>query len=204
MTRPTTITTEQILDAAREVFLAKGIQATTAEVARRAGIAEGSIFNRFRTKQELFLRAMEPTLQDPEFLRKLEQRVGNGEVRENLLEFGNEMLAFLRGIVPLMMMSWSNRECGLPPHLAAPDPPPVRALRRITAYFEAEMALGRLRRHDPEILGRVFMGSLQNYVFLELLLKAHHETPMPVEAYLCGVVELIWTGAAPDGREVSR
>ena len=204
MTRPTTITTTQILDAAREVFLEKGIQATTAEVARRAGVAEGSIFKRFHTKQELFIRAMQPTLQDPAFLRKLEQRVGKGELHENLVEFGGETLAFLRGILPLMMMSWSNRECGLPPHLAAPDPPPVRALRRIAAYFAAEMALGRLRHQDPEILGRVFMGSLQNYVFFELLLKAHHETPMPEETYLRGLVELIWTGAAPNVREESR
>src|SRR2546425_2132332 len=167
MARPSTITTEQILDAAREVFLEKGIQATTSEVARRAGVAEGSIFKRFRTKQELFLRAMEPTFQDPAFLRKLPQRVGNGDLRQNLVEFGTEMLAFLRRIVPLMMMSWSNRECGLPKQLAAPNPPPVRALKRIGAYFEAEMRLKRLRRQDPEILARVFMGSLQNYVFLE-------------------------------------
>jgi AcrR family transcriptional regulator len=203
MTRPATITTGQILDAAREVFLEKGIQATTAEVARRAGVAEGSIFKRFPTKQQLFIRAMEPTFQDPEFLRKLPQRVGNGDLRENLLESGREMLGFLRQLLPLMMMAWSNRECGLPRHLAAPDPPPVRALRRITAFFNAEMDLGRLRRQDPEILGRVFMGSLQNYVFLELLLQAHHETPMPAEVYLQGLVELIWNGAAPNARKES-
>src|SRR5262245_51508927 len=111
MTRPSTITNEQILQAAREVFLAKGIQATTAEVAERAGVAEGSIFKRFTTKQELFLRAMEPTLQDPEFLRKLPQRVGKGDLRRHLFEFGKEMLAFLRPLLPLMMMSWSNRNC---------------------------------------------------------------------------------------------
>src|SRR5438093_1780676 len=103
MSRPPTITTEQILNAAREVFLEKGIQASTAEVARRAGVAEGSIFKRFRTKQELFLRAMEPALQDLAFLRRLEEGAGVGDVREHLIEFGAEMLAFLRRIMPLMM-----------------------------------------------------------------------------------------------------
>jgi len=49
MARPPVITEERILDAARGVFLKKGIRATTAEVAKRAGIAEGSIFNRFDT-----------------------------------------------------------------------------------------------------------------------------------------------------------
>src|SRR5438093_10587737 len=102
MSRPPTITTEQILNAAREVFLEKGIQATTSEVARRAGVAEGSIFKRFHTKHELFLRAMEPTFQDPDFLRKLPERVGNGDLRQHPFEFGTELLAFLRRLMPLM------------------------------------------------------------------------------------------------------
>src|SRR5438105_1565154 len=103
--RRSTITTEQILEAARSFFLEKGIQTTTAEVARRAGVAEGSVFNRFRTKQELFLSAMEPTLHDPPFLRKLSDRVGRGSVRRNLFDVASELLAFLRPIVPLMMMA---------------------------------------------------------------------------------------------------
>src|SRR5262249_53897563 len=124
MSRPPVITTERILKAARAVFLEKGIQATTAEVARRAGIAEGSIFKHFHSKHELFLAAMEPALQDVDFLRKLPQRAGTGDVREQLFAFGTDMIAFLRQMLPLMMMSWSNRECGLPPHLAASNPPP--------------------------------------------------------------------------------
>ncbi len=203
MIRPSTITTEQILDAAREVFLEKGIQATTAEVARRADVAEGSIFKRFRTKHELFRRAMEPTVQDPEFLRKLPQRVGNGDLRRHLFEFGTEMLTFMRRLMPLMMMSWSNRKFGLPKHLSVPDPPPVRAVRRIAAFFEAEMRLKRLRQHDPEILARVFVGSVQNYVFLELLLKAQNQPSIPAEDYLRGLVQLLWTGAAPAKRKES-
>ncbi len=197
MSRPATITTEQILNAARVVFLEKGIQATTAEVARRAGIAEGSIFKHFRTKHELFLRAMEPALQDADFLRELPQRVGSGDIREQLLEFSAGMLEFFRRMMPLLMMSWSNRDCGLPPHLAAPDPPPIRTLRRITAYLAAEMQLGRLRPVDPEVLARMLLGSVQNYAFFELLLKAHDRTPMPADVYLRGLVDVLWDGAAP-------
>src|SRR5690348_5757472 len=107
MSRPTTITAEQILDAAREVFLEKGIRATTAEVAKRAGVAEGSIFKRFPTKHELFRNAMNLDVQDPEFLRKLPERVGKGDLRQNLFDFGTDALAFFRHLVPIMIMSWS-------------------------------------------------------------------------------------------------
>ena len=56
--RPPVISTERLLDVAREVFLELGIRATTSEVATRAGIAEGTIFHRFKSKEELFRAAM--------------------------------------------------------------------------------------------------------------------------------------------------
>src|SRR5215470_10839817 len=73
MVRPARITDSQILVAARDVFLEKGISATTAEVARRAGIAEGSIFKRFPTKEHLFCAAMTPG-GDPPWLKLILSR----------------------------------------------------------------------------------------------------------------------------------
>jgi AcrR family transcriptional regulator len=65
MPRRSTISDALILDSARAVFLEKGIRATTAEVARHAGIAEGSIFNRFHTKEELFRASMRLSIEAP-------------------------------------------------------------------------------------------------------------------------------------------
>jgi AcrR family transcriptional regulator len=49
---------ERILDAASEVFAAKGFSgATTAEIAARAGVSEGIVFHHFGSKRELFARA---------------------------------------------------------------------------------------------------------------------------------------------------
>src|SRR5262249_44379457 len=153
-----TITDEQILEAARTVFLEKGIQATTAEVARRARVAEGSIFKRFRTKDELFRAAMQPQLEDPEWLHTLQERLGKGDLRQTLIEVGLQVVEFFRRLLPLMMMAWSNpTPGGLPEVLAGPNPPPLRLLKRVAAFFEAEMRARRLRRHDPEVLARVFL-----------------------------------------------
>mgnify|MGYP001134528590 CR=1 FL=1 len=58
MARPTSIDDDQILTAARAVFLEHGIRGTTLEVAQRAGVSEGSIFKRWKTKEELFHAAM--------------------------------------------------------------------------------------------------------------------------------------------------
>jgi AcrR family transcriptional regulator len=59
MPRPVSIQDEVILRAARETFLAKGLDATTSEIAVKAGVSHGIIFKRFKTKQALFQRAMQ-------------------------------------------------------------------------------------------------------------------------------------------------
>lgn len=200
MSRPSTITDERILQPARELFLEKGIRATTAEVARRAGIAEGSIFKRFKTKGELFRAAMQPTIEEPKWVETLAASIGKGDVRATLYKAGVEGMDFFRVVMPLMMMSWSNRDGddGEPAHPhSAPNPPPLRHLERVTSFFDGEMKRGRLRRHDPEILARVFAGALNSYVFFEMVAEAQHELPLPQDTYLRGVIQLLWTGAAP-------
>ena len=47
---------EQILDAAMDVFSRKGFaMATTAEIAREAGLAEGTVYNYLPSKRELLI-----------------------------------------------------------------------------------------------------------------------------------------------------
>ncbi|MFY0539505.1 TetR/AcrR family transcriptional regulator [Nannocystis pusilla] len=166
MPRPISIKDETIIDAARAVFLERGFAATTAEVAERAGVSEGTLFNRFRNKTELFHAAMRPQLEALDWTADLGERAGRGDIREQLIELAAAAVDFMRKLMPLMMMSWSNiGTSGLPDVLNQPNPPPLRALKQLAAYFEAEIRLGRLRRVDPEILARIFMGSVQQYVF---------------------------------------
>jgi AcrR family transcriptional regulator len=198
MARPVSIKDETIIDAARQVFLERGIQATTAAVAERAGVSEGSVFKRFKSKGELFRVAMGDRIVEPPFLRTLAGRVGKGDVRENLCTFGVEMIAAFRELIPLMMMAWSNpAPNGLPAPLAVPNPPPVRVLKQLIGYFEAEMGAGRLRRHDPEVVARAFLGSLHTFVFFELLQRAEGELPLGAETYVRGLVSLLWGGIEP-------
>jgi AcrR family transcriptional regulator len=198
MARPVSIKTETIIDAARQVFLERGIQATTAEVAERAGISEGTIFKRYKSKIDLFRAAMGENFTEPNWSQRLAARVGQGTVEENLFDIGMGVIAFFREMMPLMMMAWSNpAPNGLPGPLAGPNPPPMRALKLLTGFFEAEMRGGRLRKHDAEIVARTFLGGLNNFVFFEVLYRAHNELPLAAESYVRGLVQLLWAGIAP-------
>ena len=199
MSRPSHIRDEDLLDAARAVLRERGTQSTTAEVAARAGVSEGTLFNRFRTKDELFLTAMH-TMPQPAWIARLPERVGVGEVRAQLIEIAHECIAFFRVIVPMAMMSWSKH-----PDVAAR---PViaqstefedgwqRGIRLLSSYFDAEMRGGRMAHHDAEIVARVFTGALWSYVTQELILGARggRALPMPEGMFVRGVVQLMVDG----------
>lgn len=205
MARPTVIRDEAIVEAAREVFLSRGFQATTAEVAERAGVSEGSIFKRFKSKVELFQAAMRPQIEEPSFVRGLDERVGRGDVGETMVAIGVEAVAFFRSIAPLMMMGFSNPDAaGKPCTHGEPNPPALRTLRKLATYFDAEMRIGRLGRHDPDILARVLVGSVHNFVVFQMLFQPQDQTPMPADEYVRGLVHLLLVGAGPTERGSSR
>ena len=198
MARPVSIKDETIIAAARAVFLERGIQATTAEVAQRAGVSEGSVFKRFKSKFDLFRAARRDRLIEPSWPRELLATVGKGDVQQNLNVAGLQVVAFFRELMPLMMMSWSNpAPNGLPHQISGPNPPPVRVLKSVIGYFDAEMRAGRIRVQDPEIVARAFVGSINNFVFFDLLHAANGELPLAAETYVRGLVSLIWSGIEP-------
>jgi len=198
MARPAVIQDSDILEAAREVFLSRGFRATTAEVAARAGVSEGSIFKRFRSKFELFRAAMGSLDATPACVESLAGRVGSGDLRTTLVEVGRELAAHMREVVPLHLLAFSNPgPDGAPPHLSEREPAPIRTLKALTQFFEGEMRTGRLARREPEIVARTFVGSIHNYGVLDLLFQAHEELPMPEERFLHGLVDVLFRGVEP-------
>jgi AcrR family transcriptional regulator len=190
MARPTVIQTEQILDAARAVFLEKGVSATSAEVAQRAGVSEGSIFKRFKTKSELFQAAMGMDLEDlPRDLGMLPSLAGQATVEENLVAAALQSIVFFERLMPLMMMRWANPKTCFTAGLGEDaEPPPIRAQRHVAEYLRREVELGRLREVDTQVIARAFMGALSTYVFSELMTSGqaagHIESRQYVDVYV--------------------
>ncbi|MDB4966722.1 MAG: Transcriptional regulator, TetR family protein [Myxococcales bacterium] len=198
MSRPTVISDERILEAAREVFIEQGIAATTAEVARRAGVAEGTIFKRFSTKAELFKAAMQVEFDDPDWLRTLIGARDEDDPREVLYQVGVQAVSFFRRLMPFIMMQWSTgKKHGVPDQLLGPNSPPLRALKALSVFIERQIRSGQMRKTEPEIVARMLLGSIQSYVFFEILLRAQAKMPLPVEPYLRGLINVLWTGVEP-------
>ncbi|HWI61712.1 MAG TPA: TetR/AcrR family transcriptional regulator [Symbiobacteriaceae bacterium] len=76
-------TQERILAAARQLFGQSGFRGTTtAEIARTAGIAEGTIFRYYKDKKELLIACTEPAIQ--EIIRRQRAIIRDGTPRERL------------------------------------------------------------------------------------------------------------------------
>jgi AcrR family transcriptional regulator len=169
--RPPVISNERLLEVAREVFLEHGIRATTAEVSRRAGVAEGTLFHRFRSKEELFRAAMQF---DPDqaltFIESLPERAGTGDLRATLVDFAEHFLELGRVAVPVMMMSWSNPETEMA-RGAERNQRYRRVVSAFSSFFQKEMDLGRIAHRDPQVLARMLLGSLHHFCMSELLAR---------------------------------
>ncbi len=203
MARPRSIDDETILAAAREVLLRDGMNAPTSAIARAAGVSEGTLFKRFGTKHGLLHRAL--ALPDPTWLEHLGERVGQGELKDQLEWLYLRFIAYFREKLPPMMHLMMHGAF-TPEQMFDADPAhsPAATVKRVTNYLDAERRLGRMRHCDPELLARTLVSGAHHYVFFEIT-KQHPSLPMAAETCARGIVDLLWSGVRPvDGREPVR
>jgi len=218
MARPITITDEQILEAARAVFLKDGINASTVEIAQRAGVAEGTLFRRFTTKEGLFRAAMRaPAV--PSWVRGLDNLSGQGEMRDNLMRIVREIIHFAQERVPFVMLRWSHKpsspdSAGLvcvwgyrmmnshKPSSSDSAPPDegesavVRDSHCLAQFLQGEVDRGRLRPCQVEMVARLLMGPCLNLV-LDRVVNKQPLTTEEIDRFTADLVETLWQGIAP-------
>ncbi|MEH2320002.1 TetR/AcrR family transcriptional regulator [Nostoc sp.] len=209
MARIPIITNQQILEAARQVFLQQGFGASTLEIAQQAGISEASIFKRFTTKEELFFAAM-GIPEKPLWVNELESLCGKGDLKENLINICVQMMEFYREVLPQIMMLRSRGNAM--PELGGKEPRPMLDVKVLTAFLEREINQNRLRLCDPQTVAHILVGSVMNYVFLEqmssqismptaeLAIGTYLNSGDPateVSVFILSLVDIVWQGIAP-------
>lgn len=200
MARPTVINDDLLLATAREVFLRRGLNATTAEIAEQAGVSQGILFKRFKSKQALFRAAMNVEDNPAQPLPiDLDEMVVRGKVEDTLNYLGNLLVKKFFCIIPSTMMDWTgsreatdeSSDCISGPEKAK------KGIQKIAGYLSKEVELGRLQCANCEILAQTFVGALWHYAFLLVTMGEVHKEPLTPEQYVSGVVKILMTGVAP-------
>ena len=100
---------QKILEAAIDVFSERGFSgSTTSEIAKRAGVAEGTIFRYFKTKKDILRGVLIQMLNlagDPiivEGVRKFLLNTENKDLREVLKAFVKDRLEVLESVFPMI------------------------------------------------------------------------------------------------------
>lgn len=168
---------ERILAATVTVMRERGVtNTTTKEVARVAGVAEGSIYNHFDNKTELVAAAMgEVAGGMREAVARLLSRAGQGSLEDNLTEYAEVAVGFYGDLLPIIGPAMGDRDIvawlrnGGPHQGEGVAPGPVLGNAGLTGYFEAEQRAGRLPgTASPPYLAALLLGGCQQYAFLTL------------------------------------
>jgi AcrR family transcriptional regulator len=192
MTRPKTITDDEILAVAREIFRTKGHAATTREIAVAAGISEGVLYQRFGSKNELFFASMSPSAPDVEKLLGPEPPQGEASafVRGVLLRLS----AHFAEVIPLALHVMTHPSFE-PTTLARAIASATRlqeGLTRRLAWFESKK---RLRKSTAEAAARLLVSLAHDSA-----VTGHSCSPAQRNADMEALATLIWSGIAPAER----
>jgi AcrR family transcriptional regulator len=166
--RPPRIREDEILNAARDVFREEGHATTTAKIAERAGVSEGILFYRYKSKEALLAAVIFRETQPPESLRDLVKTAeGKRSVAENLKRIVETLLESVVRAHPFLELAVTSPTSGEIHKLLfakAKKPPPQRTVELLAGYFEAEIRIGRARAIDTSAAARAIFGGCIDYV----------------------------------------
>ncbi len=201
---------KHILIAAAKTFAAKGYErATIANIARAAGIAEGSIYNYFKNKQDLLVslprQMLEPTIESVSARLSMTGAVQPLPPAQMLAGVAQKMLATIRQNAPIFSallsalpsMKQSAREKYM--HQVV-----LYATGVLEKYFQEQIKQGVLRKGlKPRILARAFIGMFFPFILLREVLQVETDADWNYDQLIADLVPLFLSGVlaiSPEGK----
>lgn len=193
MGRKKSISDQQLLDVARDVFVEKGVAASTREIARRADISEAVIYQRYATKADLFFTAMAPPAPDLEEILKPD---GDDEdVQQRLERIASGMLAYFRELMPILLPLVTHPSFDYEDFVNRHPESPLTLLREgLMDYLTHQAEAGKVRAENVGPSGLTLVATMHSLALFEKLgvHGGHFDEQM-----LRGIVQSIWQGLKP-------
>jgi AcrR family transcriptional regulator len=188
----------RIIEAADALIREHGLAgATTREIARAAGCAEGSIYVHFEDKIDLVIAVI--VERDPYFedLLRLPDKAGEASVEANLVPWVRELLSLMRENQPIFFALMGDRNvfARFKERLRERETGPVALYRAAEAYVRAEQKLRRIRAEvEPGIAAAILIGAIRDQVVAHALAATQS---LPPEHFAQELVRTVVFGLAP-------
>lgn len=190
-------TRERIFDAALKIFSQKGYNgATTSEIAREAGVAEGTIFRYFPTKKDLLFSVVNPIVVDSlknviADYRDRPPREMLEAVLHNRLDIINRNIELVKILVSEAQFQPELREKFLTKVI-------LPAASLMQEYFREQEQKGVLRDVNTEISIRVLVGMVAVFVVWKNVFEGEEYVRFTDDEVVSAIVDIFLNGMLKD------
>lgn len=192
MGRHKTISDDDVLRIARDVFRAHGHTATTRQVAQAAGISEAVLYQRFATKDELFFAAMHSA--GPEIVPLLGPPDPPDDAREYLRTTVVRLGRHFADVIPLALRVMTHPSFD-PATIARVRPGSPPALRDALAERIASLARrGLIAARSPAATARLLLSLAHDWALGQ---STGHGSAAGGTRGLREMVDVVWEGLRP-------
>jgi TetR/AcrR family transcriptional regulator, mexJK operon transcriptional repressor len=197
----------ELLDLAAEAFLTHGFAATNiAEIAQRANASKTTFYSRYKTKEDLFLAALERRLSQV-FHEVVAFREG-ATLEQTLTLFGENLLRVALSQSQLQLIRAVNTESRHHPRLAAKffAIGPTRGENALAAYLAERVRLGELAGEKPLTMARMYMTLLTGSPIRWFVLdpEARSMPKSAIRRHVRSALQLFLRAYSPQPRTPSR
>jgi AcrR family transcriptional regulator len=187
-------TRRRILEASLQVFGEKGFTAaTTKDIAKRAKVNEVTVFRLFGSKKDLFAEAVmegSPLAQ----IRKAVSFKPDTTLDELMVTNAKTALSVLRANKHLFMVMYGDAWRQPKVREVIGDMLLDKGVEFLAEFFEAQMDTGRIRRMDPVIAARAWMGTIQAHFIVKDMLGSKKLGQIDEDKMIRGFVSIFLDG----------
>lgn len=191
MGRKKKIEDADLLQCARAAFVEKGFSASTRDIARRAGVSEGILFQRYPTKADLFYAAMVVPTANVEAVLK-----GRGaSTPAGLDRIALAMVEYFREVFPVLVPLLAHPGFRFEEFARVHPGSPLATLRReLMLFFTRQREAGRIRAVDPGGAALLLFAVAECVAFFERM--GAHGGRLP-DILVERAMRCLWVGLAP-------
>ena len=172
----------RVLDAAMEVFAERGYAgASTAEIAKRAGVAEGTVFKTYKTKKDLLLGIVAPMFARtvaPLLLDDVKQLLNapHATLEDFLHALYRNRVDFIRSHQRIVRIAMQEVPFHDEVRELAKNTLAINVLPDVLAMLHRFQAKGELRKDaDDMSIVRLIVGTFMAYVVTSVLVSPMHK-----------------------------
>ena len=190
---------QQILDAAQKVFAARGFEgASIKDLAKAAKISPGLLYWYFKNKTDLLVSLVTERIEAA--LGGLPSSVAfDAPPEEFLRQFG----CYYAGLfeqpmnTALFKVMIANTQA-LPAAVRQVQASVIsRVMGTVESYLQSQIAIGRIRPCDTEMVTRTFMGGIMAFLLLRHVLQNERAQALPIEQVVGGITDVVLHGILP-------